>query len=192
MATRRGGNGPKRDRPRGKILENLVGDLLKYAQGSVNRIGLRNVAISAQLHQGHVVKVSHCTSTTFPLPGAGERERAAVTPAYGLNERESPARSLTPDAINAMLGLRLNRLVRYFGIDFGALHIEVDGQCSIATICPSPPLRPAELRNVARALGNDIEFANVVRMHLVAAGYAAEVAEDAVEGGKALLAQPPA
>jgi DNA-binding response OmpR family regulator len=41
-------------------------------------------------------------------------------------------------------------------------------------------------------IDDDIEFANVLRMHLVAAGYAAEVAEDAVEGGKALLAQPPA
>jgi DNA-binding response OmpR family regulator len=41
-------------------------------------------------------------------------------------------------------------------------------------------------------IDDDIEFANVLRMHLSAAGYAAEVAEDAVEGGKALLARPPA
>jgi two-component system, NtrC family, C4-dicarboxylate transport response regulator DctD len=41
-------------------------------------------------------------------------------------------------------------------------------------------------------IDDDIEFANVLRMHLVAAGYAAEIAEDAVEAGKALLAQPPA
>src|ERR1019366_3241047 len=41
-------------------------------------------------------------------------------------------------------------------------------------------------------IDDDIEFANVLRMHLIAAGYAAEVAEDAIEGGKALLAQPPA
>jgi len=41
-------------------------------------------------------------------------------------------------------------------------------------------------------IDDDVEFANVLRMHLVAAGYAAEVAEDAVEGGKALLARPPA
>ena len=47
--------------------------------------------------------------------------------------------------------------------------------------------------NGARILiiDDDIEFAEVLRMHLSAAGYAAEVAEDAVEGGKALLANPP-
>ncbi len=41
-------------------------------------------------------------------------------------------------------------------------------------------------------IDDDIEFANVLRMHLCSAGYAAEVAEDAVDGGKALLANPPA
>lgn len=41
-------------------------------------------------------------------------------------------------------------------------------------------------------IDDDLEFAEVLRMHLKAAGYAAEVAEDAVEGGKRLLAQPPA
>jgi len=40
-------------------------------------------------------------------------------------------------------------------------------------------------------IDDDVEFASVLRMHLAAAGYAAEVAEDAVEGGKALLARPP-
>ena len=41
-------------------------------------------------------------------------------------------------------------------------------------------------------IDDDLEFANVLRMHLISAGYAAEVAEDAVDGGKALLANPPA
>ncbi len=41
-------------------------------------------------------------------------------------------------------------------------------------------------------IDDDIEFANLLRMHLSAAGYAAEMAEDAVEGGKALLARRPA
>ena len=41
-------------------------------------------------------------------------------------------------------------------------------------------------------IDDDIEFADLLRMHLSAVGYAAEVAEDAVEGGKALLARPPA
>lgn len=41
-------------------------------------------------------------------------------------------------------------------------------------------------------IDDDIEFADLLRMHLTAAGYAAEVAEDAVEGGKMLLAHPPA
>jgi two-component system, sensor histidine kinase and response regulator len=40
-------------------------------------------------------------------------------------------------------------------------------------------------------IDDDIEFANLLRLHLLAAGYTAEVAEDAVEGGKALLARPP-
>jgi DNA-binding response OmpR family regulator len=39
---------------------------------------------------------------------------------------------------------------------------------------------------------DDVEFAEVLSLHILAAGYAAEVAEDAVEGGKALLARPPA
>ena len=41
-------------------------------------------------------------------------------------------------------------------------------------------------------IDDDLEFADVLRMHLSAAGYVAEVAEDAVEGGKALLARAPA
>jgi PleD family two-component response regulator len=40
-------------------------------------------------------------------------------------------------------------------------------------------------------IDDDLEFADVLRMHLRAAGYSAEVAEDGVEGGKALLANPP-
>ena len=40
-------------------------------------------------------------------------------------------------------------------------------------------------------IDDDSEYAGVLRMHLAAAGYATEVAEDAVEGGKALLARPP-
>jgi DNA-binding response OmpR family regulator len=41
-------------------------------------------------------------------------------------------------------------------------------------------------------IDDDLEFADVLRMHLMAAGYAAEVAEDAVEGGKSILERPPA
>ena len=41
-------------------------------------------------------------------------------------------------------------------------------------------------------IDDDLEFAEILRMHLAAAGYSAEVAEDAIEGGKALLALPPA
>ena len=41
-------------------------------------------------------------------------------------------------------------------------------------------------------IDDDLEFAGVLRLHLTSAGYAAEVAEDAVDGGKALLADPPA
>ena len=41
-------------------------------------------------------------------------------------------------------------------------------------------------------IDDDLEFAGVLRMHLAAAGYATEIAEDAVVGGKALLERPPA
>jgi len=41
-------------------------------------------------------------------------------------------------------------------------------------------------------IDDDVEFAQLLRLHLSSVGYAAEVAEDAVEGGKALLARPPA
>ena len=41
-------------------------------------------------------------------------------------------------------------------------------------------------------IDDDVEFADLLRLHLTSAGYAAEVAEDAVEGGKALLARRPA
>ena len=40
-------------------------------------------------------------------------------------------------------------------------------------------------------IDDDREFADVLCMHLIAAGYAVEVAEDAIEGGKAVLARPP-
>lgn len=40
-------------------------------------------------------------------------------------------------------------------------------------------------------IDDDVEFANMLRLHLMSAGYAAEVAEDAVVGGKALLERPP-
>ena len=41
-------------------------------------------------------------------------------------------------------------------------------------------------------IDDDLEYADLLRLHLSAVGYVAEVAEDAVEGGKALLARPPA
>ena len=41
-------------------------------------------------------------------------------------------------------------------------------------------------------IDDDAEYAAVLRLLVTAAGYAAEVAEDAIEGGKALLARPPA
>lgn len=40
-------------------------------------------------------------------------------------------------------------------------------------------------------IDDDPEFASLMRMHLTAAGYTAEMAEDAIEGGKILLARPP-
>ena len=40
-------------------------------------------------------------------------------------------------------------------------------------------------------IDDDSEFAGLLRMHLTAAGYTAETAEDAIEGGKVLLERPP-
>lgn len=41
-------------------------------------------------------------------------------------------------------------------------------------------------------IDDDAEYAALLRLLVSAAGYTAEVAEDAIEGGKALLARPPA
>jgi DNA-binding response OmpR family regulator len=41
-------------------------------------------------------------------------------------------------------------------------------------------------------IDDDPEYADLLRMHLTAAGYLAEVAEDAIVGGKVLLERPPA
>ena len=41
-------------------------------------------------------------------------------------------------------------------------------------------------------IDNDISFRDLLRIHLSAAGYQVETAEDAVAGGRALLAQTPA
>ena len=38
---------------------------------------------------------------------------------------------------------------------------------------------------------DDVDFRNLLRIHLSLAGYALEVAEDGVEGGNALLERPP-
>jgi DNA-binding response OmpR family regulator len=38
---------------------------------------------------------------------------------------------------------------------------------------------------------DDVNFRNLLRIHLSRAGYALEVVEDGVEGGKALLERPP-
>lgn len=40
-------------------------------------------------------------------------------------------------------------------------------------------------------IDDDQEFAGILRLHLMASGYMADVAEDAIEGGKAMLAQKP-
>jgi DNA-binding response OmpR family regulator len=40
-------------------------------------------------------------------------------------------------------------------------------------------------------IDDDINFRDMLRIHLSQAGYAVQVAEDAIEGGKALLAHPP-
>lgn len=40
-------------------------------------------------------------------------------------------------------------------------------------------------------IDDDVEFANLLKMQLTVAGYTAEVAEDAIVGGKAIIERPP-
>ena len=69
----------------------------------------------------------------------------------GEGQRRSRSESLTPDQLNARIGLRWNRLVRHFALPFGAMDIEVENG-TIKTILPSPTFRPAELRHLATRL----------------------------------------
>ncbi len=52
---------------------------------------------------------------------------------------------------------------------------------------------PMPDRSATRILiiDDDQEFAGILRLHLTAAGYMADVAEDAIEGGKAMIEQTP-
>ncbi len=50
---------------------------------------------------------------------------------------------------------------------------------------------PQPSANHILIIDDDLEFAELMRLHLTSAGYEAQVAEDAVEGGKALLARRP-
>ncbi len=99
-----------------------------------------------------VVTVCHCASAVFPLQSARKRSEATAAPVYDVSQRRLRLRSLSPAAINAMLGLRLNRLLRDFEIGFGALHIQVGEDGEILTICPAPSFRPDELEDMARRL----------------------------------------
>ena len=157
-------------RVRGAILERLVADLLDYSQRLSSRKGLHDVAISVQLHEGKVVKVAHCNSAPFPPRNASVPDSATAAPAESGQHGGPPSRSLPPDEINANLGLRLNRLLRHFAVRFGALHIEVDCDGTIKTICPSPPLRPVELRELARLLSGSALPASPHRSAPVASG----------------------
>jgi DNA-binding response OmpR family regulator len=50
---------------------------------------------------------------------------------------------------------------------------------------------PASKKIRILIIDDDINFRDMLRIHLSSAGYAPQVAEDAIEGGKALLANPP-
>ena len=122
MVNRRPDKGLERRRARGAIVERLFSNLLDYSQDLLTRIGLQNATISAQLDHGQVVTVCHCASAVFPLQSARKRSEATAAPVYDVSQRRLRLRSLSPAAINAMLGLRLNRLLRDFEIGFGAAY----------------------------------------------------------------------
>ena len=50
---------------------------------------------------------------------------------------------------------------------------------------------PDEKKTRILIIDDDVGFRDLLRIHLSAAGYQVQVAEDAVAGGRALLAQPP-
>jgi hypothetical protein len=151
MSDLQSGTGPSGRRPRGALLERLTGDLLTLLQAMMTRLRMSRTVITVHLHEGHVVRVSHCNTATFSLPGMPESGEQSAAPPRDGDQR--PRRTLTPNEINARLALRLNRLLRHFQIRFGELQIDVDAKGKIRTIRPSPPFRPYELGELARLLG---------------------------------------
>ena len=154
----RAGGGHGGDSARRVLLGRLIRNLLDYSQRFLDRHGLNTVAISVQFHEGRVVWVTHANCTRFPAAGPlGSNCRISAGAPDG-SDPGSRARAMTPDELNARIGLRVHRLVRHFGIRFGLLQIQVEGG-KIITIQPSPPFRPAELRKLADP-GDDDEDDN--------------------------------
>jgi hypothetical protein len=152
MTNQQRGGGPSGPEPRDEIAARLVDDLLTYLPRLVRRHGLRKARISVNFHERHVVGVTCANSTTFRLPSASESGPESVTSAHDEHRYELPHAHLTWDELNARIALRLDRLLRHFGIHFGMLHIEIDDDGAIDTICPSPLFYPSELKNFARLL----------------------------------------
>jgi len=125
----------------------LIANLLRYSERFLKRHGLWTVTISVRLHEGQVVRVRLAHSTCFPVARTlGCNLQVPDRLREGDHRR---SRALTPDELNARIGLRVHRLVRHFGLRFGALKIKVEG-ATIKTIQPSPPLRPVELERLAK------------------------------------------
>jgi len=148
MSKWRAGSGQGGDSAQRVLLGRLIRNLLDFSQRFLERHGLHAVTISVQFHEGRVVWVTHSNCTRFPAAGTLGSNCRISAGGHDGNHPGSRVRTLTPDELNARIGLRVHRLVRHFGIRFGLLLIQVEGG-KITTIQPSPPFRPAELRKLA-------------------------------------------
>lgn len=137
---------------RGAIAERLVVNLLEYSQRFFSRHNLHTVEIVVQLHEGRVVKVAHGYASAYPLRRAA-RDGEPTALAHGGERCPRLERHLAPGDLNTRLATRLDRLLRHFEVRFGALEIKVGDDGGIKTFRPSPPLRPAEMKKLARFFG---------------------------------------
>jgi hypothetical protein len=150
MGKWRADSGPSECSACAAVLGRSIGIFLEFFPRFLKRHGLPSVAISAKFHNGSVVRVSHATSTRFPATGPGAASGDATAKAPDSESGTAQARSLTPDELNARLGVRLQRLLRPLRIRFGIFDIQVEE--GAITVHPSPSFRSEELRSLQRLL----------------------------------------
>ena len=153
MGKARVGGGCEGDGAERRRVGRLIRNLRVYSQRFVERHGLEAVAISIKVHEGRVVRVSHTYTTHFPVLAARGGNCCVSPEAHDAARPRSRRANLTPEELNRRIRQRMHRLIRPFGIRFGALDINV-ARGSIATILPAPPFRPNELKRF-EDLGGD-------------------------------------